>query len=76
MNKKLNHTIQAREKAIQSDENTKKEIEDLKLKIEELEAENIAHQKRLQRSSASNDVNIEGLLHDRDKLKKENDTIK
>ena len=57
-------------------EYTKKEIEDLKLRIEELEAENIAHQKRLQRSSTSNDVNIEGLLHDRDKLKKENDTIK
>ena len=76
LNKKLLQTCKTREKEIHSQKRSEKDIEKLKFKVEELEAENIAHQKRLQRSSTSNNVDTEVLLHEREKFMKENDTLK
>ena len=76
LNTKLNKQSECSEICNRHRTEENKKLQDLKLKIEQLQAENIAHEERASKSSTSGTVNIEGLLFEKDKLAKENENIK
>ena len=76
LNIKLNKQSECSEICNRHGTEESKNLQDLKLKIEQLQAENIAHEKRASKSNTSGTVNIEGILFEKDKLAKENENLK
>ena len=76
LNIKLNKQSECSEICNRHGTEENKKLQDLKLQIEQLQAENIAHEKRASKSNTSGTVNIEGVLFEKDKLAKENENLK
>ena len=76
LNITLNKHLECSETRNRQGAEENKKLEELKLEIEQLQAENIAHEKRASKSSTSGTVNIEGVLFEKDKLAKENENLK
>merc|ERR1712061_703843 len=67
MEQKLLYTSESHDKTKEEYRTTKRELENLQLKLTGLETLNISHEKRLQKVKNSDSVDLEVLLHERDK---------
>lgn len=76
LNEKSIHWLKSLEESKEECQKTKQNFEEKRLKVLELEAENLSHQKRLTKSNSPGTLDIESILHQRDKLKKENANLK
>ena len=77
LNQKLAQNVESHEQTRKEGQKTNLELEKYRLRVEQLESDNIAHEKRLSKSNTPGSVEeIEVLLHERDRLAKENDNLK